>query len=92
VENSQARSSSEVQEYCVSHQKANSVSKSQTKIIMENNPESLKYTIGQRICWKDSNGVLLEGTVANVSFHGVEVVSGRVGYEVKFEDIIKKNS
>mgnify|MGYP000113811521 CR=1 FL=1 len=59
---------------------------------MEHNPESLKYTIGQRICWKDSNGVLLEGTVTNVSFHGVDVVCGRAGFEVKFEDIIQKNS
>jgi hypothetical protein len=59
---------------------------------MEHNPESLKYTIGQRICWKDSNGVLIEGTVTNVSFESVEVVYGRVGCEVKFKDIIQKNS
>lgn len=59
---------------------------------MEHNPESLKYTIGQRICWKDSNGVLIEGTVTNVGFESVEVVYGRVGCEVKFENIIQKTS
>jgi plastocyanin len=55
---------------------------------MDNNPETLKYSLGQKVCWQDENGSLHEGTVINVSFHAVEVTSGGEEYQVNFDMIV----
>jgi len=56
---------------------------------MYNNPETLKYSLGQKVCWQDENGSLHEGTVINVSFHAVEVTSGEEEYLVTFDQIVR---
>ena len=56
---------------------------------MNNNPETLKYTLGHKVCWQDENCTLHEGTIINVSFHGVEVTSGGEEHQVPFDQIVR---
>ena len=54
-----------------------------------NNPESLKYTLGQKVYWQnESTETVQGGTVINVDFNGVDVTSGTDEYWVPFDKII----
>ena len=42
---------------------------------MPNNPETLKYELGQQIVWKGDSGEEQKGQVRNIAHWGVEVES-----------------
>lgn len=42
---------------------------------MQNNPETLKYKLGQEIVWKSDLGKEQKGQVQNIAHWGLEVVS-----------------
>ena len=57
---------------------------------MYNNPETLKYTLGQKVQWQiPSSEVQEEGTVINVDFYGVDVSNGTEEYWVPFDNLIQ---
>jgi len=58
---------------------------------MDHNPETLKYTIGQQICWRNVfTDTLEEGPVTNVGFYGIDVRFDNDEYTIPFEHIIQQ--
>lgn len=57
---------------------------------MNNNPETLKYKIGQQVVWKDNIGEKQEGQVINVVYKGLEVVKqDGSNHLVRFDCVIQ---
>ena len=56
---------------------------------MNTNPESLKYTLGQKVYWQNESTEAIEGgTVINVNFSGVDVTQGIEEYWIPFDKIL----
>lgn len=56
---------------------------------MNTNPESLKYTLGQKVFWKNENADTVDsGTVINVDYAGVDVTQGIEECWIPFDHIL----
>lgn len=58
---------------------------------MYNNPETLKYKIGQTVVWKDNLEEEQQGQVTNVAYWGLEVSKqDRLTKWVPFDSVVSK--
>ena len=54
-----------------------------------NNPETLKYSLGQKVYWQNESTKVVEGgTVLDVDYAGVEVTQGIEEYWIPFDKIL----
>ena len=58
---------------------------------MYNNPETLKYKIGQKVTWLEEDGTMQQGIVVNIAYSGLEVIQGMEEILIPFDLIIKEN-
>jgi|LauGreDrversion4_2_1035121.scaffolds.fasta_scaffold08045_8 hypothetical protein len=58
-------------------------------INMNNNPETLKYKLGQKVVWQDEDYSYKQGVVINIGFKGLDVLCNSEEFEVPFESIIE---
>jgi len=57
---------------------------------MYNNPETLKYKIGQKVTWLEEDGTMQQGIVVNIAYSGLEVIQGMEEILIPFDWIIKE--
>lgn len=57
---------------------------------MYNNPETLKYKIGQKVTWQEEDGTLQQGIVVNIAYSGLEVIQGMEEILIPFDWVIKE--
>jgi hypothetical protein len=55
---------------------------------MNANPETLKYTLGQKVVWQDEDYSYKQGVVINVGFKGLDVLSNAEEFEVPYEAVV----
>lgn len=54
-----------------------------------NNPETLKYAIGDKVSWQDQNGPQQSGIVTNIGYYGLDVIQDFEEVFIPFEYINK---
>lgn len=57
---------------------------------MYNNPETLKYKIGQKVTWLEEDGTMQQGIVVNIAYSGLEVIQGMEEILIPFDWILKE--
>lgn len=57
---------------------------------MYNNPETLKYKIGQKVTWLEEDGTMQQGIVVNIAYGGLEVIQGMEEILIPFDWILKE--
>jgi hypothetical protein len=54
----------------------------------DNNPESLKYTIGQKVTWQEQDGSVQQGIVINVGYKQLDVIRDAEEVQVAFDMVL----
>ena len=52
------------------------------------NPETLKYSIGQKVTWQEHDGSVQQGIVINVGYNGLDVLQDTEELQIPFDLII----
>ena len=53
-----------------------------------NNPETLKYSIGQKVTWQEQDGSIQQGIVINVGYNGLDVIQDAEEIQVAFDMVL----
>jgi plastocyanin len=56
-----------------------------------NNPETLKYSIGQKVTWQERDGSVHQGIVINVGYNGLDILQDVEEIQVPFDLIINRS-
>jgi len=56
--------------------------------VKDNNPESLKYSIGQKVTWQEQDGSVQQGIVINVGYNGLDVIQDTEEVQVAFDMVL----